>query len=92
MRESKEKILKSLEPLFKKAESEGLWFNSNYQDMWYTPKELREKQSQGFYIWGIDNWTLRNPQDRIDILEMCIKDLETEKFHFIERIKENNND
>lgn len=61
-------IKKSLQPLFKKALSEDLWFNSVYQDMWFHPDELRKAQSEGRYIWGPENWKLRNPQERLDQL------------------------
>lgn len=64
-----EDILETLEPLFEQAEKEGLWFYCPYQDLWFTPKELREKQANGRFIWGLPNWELKNPQKKIDSLE-----------------------
>ena len=49
----------SLEPLFQQAERDGLMFHCQYQDLWFTPKQLREAQSQGKFLWGKCNWHLR---------------------------------
>ena len=65
----KEITLNGLEPLFEQAEKEGLWFYSSYQDMWFSPKELRDCHAHGRFIWGAVNWQLRNPQEKIDLLE-----------------------
>lgn len=72
----KEAILKSLEPMFKRAEKEGLWFHSAYQDMWVSPKELRDYQKDNRFIWGIDNWELRDPEEKINVL---LKNIESFK-------------
>ena len=63
-----QEILNSLKPLFEKAEKEKLWFYSNYQDMWFSPKELKEYQSKDCFIWGADNWKLRNPKEELERL------------------------
>lgn len=52
-------ILKSLEPLFEKAEKEKLWFYTNYQGLWFTPSELREQHKKDCFVWGVDNWELK---------------------------------
>jgi len=76
-------ILKSLEPMFEKAEKEGLWFYCSYQDLWFKPQELKEKQSNGRFIWGSDNWELRHPFEKIIEINKLIKNLEKSKQRFL---------
>jgi hypothetical protein len=86
METKKEKILKSLEPMFKEAEEKGLWFNSKYQDLWYSPSELKEKQSEGRFIWGKENWELRNPKELIKEHERAIEYRNKEISNICDRI------
>lgn len=72
----KEQILKELEPLFIKAEKEGLWFYSPYQQMWFTPKELKKAHNEGRFVWGIPNWELRSPYEKITELETLKRNIE----------------
>lgn len=55
----KEKILQDLEPLFLKAEREGLMFYTSYQNLLFTPKQLRDMHKENRFIWGAVNWQLR---------------------------------
>ena len=50
-----------MEPLFRSAETNNLWFHCAYQDLWFSPKDLREAQAKGTFCWGPLNWTLRSP-------------------------------
>ena len=84
----REDILLSLKPLFEKAEKEKLWFNCSYQNLWFSPKELKKYQEEGRFIWGVDNWTLLNPMERVTEFEKIIKTYEIEKEKFIKRIQE----
>lgn len=59
------KVIESLEPLFKKAEEEGLWFFCSYQQLWFSPKQLRNAHSEGRFLWGALNWSLRDPQEKL---------------------------
>lgn len=61
---NREEILKSLEPLFEKAERDGLWFFCHYQAMWFSPRELRKEHANGRLAWGPVNWVLRDPLGR----------------------------
>ena len=57
-------ILASLEPLFKKAEQEQLWFfhhSSDGDEIWCSPPYLRLEQSKGRLIMSPEHWELRNP-------------------------------
>ncbi len=59
----REEILASLAPLFAEAERCGLWFHCNYQDLWFSPKDLRASQAKGNFVWGPVNWKLRDPKE-----------------------------
>lgn len=72
----REEILNSLKPLFKKAETEKLAFYCSYQDMWFTPAELRECHAHGRFIWGLVNWRLRDPRERIEELKRSAQSAE----------------
>lgn len=82
----KDEILDSLEPLFKEAEEEGLWFFSTYQRLWFSPEELREAHEEGRFIWGPDNWELRDPQERLEELERKKQNAEEELKQFREKV------
>ena len=79
----REVILIELEAMFEKAEKEELWFYSYYQNLWFSPKELRRKHKEGKFVWGITNWTLRNPSEKIAELEQSKRTINKE----IENIK-----
>jgi hypothetical protein len=57
-------VAAKMEPLFQKAENEGLHFYSNYRGIWFTPAELRKEQLEGKFLWGPVNWELRDPSER----------------------------
>jgi len=79
-------VKKLLEPLFEKANKEKLWFYSNYQGMWFSPKELKKEQDSGRLLWGPVNWQLREPpKTRDSALEKAKIDIENEKL--IKRIE-----
>ena len=62
-------VLNSLKPLLETAEKEGLWFHQIYQDMWFSPEELRKYHTFRKYVWGPANWVLRSPHERLQELE-----------------------
>jgi len=68
-----EEIVEGLKPLFEKAEKEGLWFYSNYQELWFSPAELKQKQAGGTFLWGAVNWKLRNPKEHLEELKREVK-------------------
>lgn len=53
--------LQDLEPLFLKAEGEGLWFYNRYANQWFSPKRLRSEHRRNRFIWGPKHWELRQP-------------------------------
>lgn len=62
-------IIKGLKPLFEKAKRENLWFYNENKDIWFSPEELIEEQKQGYYMWGVVNWELRSPYEKLHELE-----------------------
>ena len=60
---------KEMEGLFKRAKEEGLWFWCHYQDLWFSPDELRKAQADGRFRWGAVNWKLRDPREQVKKLE-----------------------
>lgn len=87
---TRELIIKELEPLFEQAEKEGLWIHSIYQDMWFTPKELRECHAEGRFIWGLVNWELRSPHEKIKSLEDLKTNTDIQIKDIYKRIETNN--
>lgn len=51
--------------MFEQAEREGLWFYSPYQQLWFSPRQLRAHHEAGKFRWGAVNWKLRDPRERI---------------------------
>lgn len=62
----------ALEPLIREAEREGKWLLCSYQQILFSPKELRDQNSKGNFRWGPVNWRLvdppkpKNPQAAFD--------------------------
>lgn len=75
-KKEKHQTLKELQPLFDEAKEKGLWFYSFYQNLWFSPKDLRRLHRKGRYIWGRDNWELRDPQERLAELQGKKMDIE----------------
>ena len=62
-------VIEDMEPLFMKAETEGLWLECRYQGgMIFTPGELRNNMAHGNFRWGPVNWSFVKPQDVVDSL------------------------
>lgn len=59
--------------LLEKAKREGLWFHCNYQNLWFSPKELERDWANGHFRWGAQNWQLVNPAERRRELEQEVK-------------------
>lgn len=57
-------IVTSLNPLFARAEQEGLWFyhqDADGEEVWCSPGYLRQEQAEGRLILAPEHWELRNP-------------------------------
>lgn len=71
-------ILAGLEPMFEEAERTGKWFHCGYQDLWFSPKQLRAEHAKGSFIWGAVNWRLRDPQELVAEAQARVESAERE--------------
>lgn len=62
-------MYENLQDLINDARSRGLWLRCSYQNLWFSPDELEKYNREGQFRWGIVNFTLRNPHERLD--ELC---------------------
>ena len=62
-------VTEGLAPMFEEAIEKGLWFHCSYQDIWMSPEDLKQSQSEGLYRWGAVNWRLEDPQIHLKQLE-----------------------
>ena len=79
-------VMDGLRPMFKEARKKGLWFNSNYQDLWFSPDELEKLQKKGQFRWGAVNWVLRDPKEKLEYLDKQILNAIKNKNAFNERL------
>lgn len=72
--------------LFERAKERELWFNCRYQNLWFSPEDLEEKQANGKFRWGAVNWELRDPQERIEQLRREMGRVQNELDNFTKRL------
>ena len=68
------------------AEKQGKWLNCHYQNLWFSPNELRDLQLRGSFRWGPVNWEIRDPKERLEQLERGIKSATKERDDFINHL------
>lgn len=56
----------TLRVLIEKAEHEGKWLRCFYQNLWFSPAELRHANDNGRFNWSPENFELRDPQDLLE--------------------------
>lgn len=78
---------KQLADLIDKAESEGKWLHSRYQDIWFSPAALRAENAKGRFVWGTVNWTLRDPKEKLARLEQEEKAAATARQQFARELQ-----
>jgi hypothetical protein len=89
MNKQTKEILDGLQPLFDKAEKEGLWFYCSYQQLWFSPNELKNEQSNGRFLWGAVNWQLRDPHEKLKLLQHQRNDIDEQIKKFSSIIQPN---
>lgn len=77
-----------LSPLIAQARTERKWLHCSYQDLWFSPSDLEEKNREGRFLWGPINWTLRDPKEHLEELERRAKSALDEVERFKNKIKE----
>lgn len=75
-----------LAALMKRAQEEHLWFWTRYQDLWFSPSELRNHWDRGQFRWGAVNWELRDPAERLMELDEKQNTIQQERAQVIQRI------
>lgn len=61
-----------LDDFITQAEREGKWLYSPYQQLWFSPAELRAANVNGRFNWSVGNWRLRDPQELITQAEQAV--------------------
>jgi len=74
------------EALIAKAEAEGLWLYCHYQDLWWSPAELRADNVIGRYRWGPQNFRLRDPREYLDGLKDAVDRTVEAQYDAIKRV------
>ncbi len=57
--------MKTLDDLITEAERQDLWLHCHYQDLWFSPSDLREANRDGRFRWGAMNFELRDPIEKL---------------------------
>ncbi len=78
----------NLKPLFERAERDGLWFYCSYQDLWFSPKQLRIEQANGRFRWGAVNWRLRDPKEQLYDIEKKTEEMRDFNQKILRQIEE----
>ena len=84
--ESGQGVYPPLLPLIEQAEREGKWLREKIDHTTFTPSELREKNDNGYFRWGPENWVLDDPQEILESIDRQIAKLEQKKQSVIERM------
>lgn len=80
-------IKQELKQLIQQANAQGKWLHCHYQDIWLSPAELAAQNAEGKLLWSAINWTLRDPNNKLEQLKRAVVVAIEEKQRFIERMK-----
>jgi hypothetical protein len=69
---------RELRDLIERARTEGKWLWCSYQDLWFSPNQLAEAHREGRFMWGVVNWKLRDPQERVQKAAAALRRAEEE--------------
>ena len=70
---SVEYVKEQLKDLISRARAEGKWIHCFYQDLWFSPDKFEKAIGEERFIWGLENFELRNPKDRSNQLEAKVE-------------------
>jgi len=71
-----------MEKLLQEAEQRSLWLYCRHAGVWFSPRDLRERQARGHFRWGPANWELRDPKEHLEQLEENVCKAEADLAHF----------
>ena len=77
----------ALETMCQEASLSGKWMFCPYQQLWFSPAELRAENAKGRFIWGPVNWILRSPLERLEEIIRQIEQLQRERVSVEIRMK-----
>lgn len=60
-----EHSLLELVGLIEEARRQKKWLWCAYQDLWFSPDDLAAENAAGRFRWGVVNWKLRDPRERL---------------------------
>ncbi len=82
----KELVLAGLIPMIKEAREKKLFLYNSYYDLWFSPKELEDYNSEDRYVWGAVNWHLKDPAIYLKQLGKNVQKAKDEHWNFLLRI------
>lgn len=85
--EQRAAIIADMEPLIAEAKNKRWWFKSHYQDIWFSPDELRAAMQEGRFVWGPTNWSMSDPRNMLSELQRRIVDLNAEYLRCERRLR-----
>ncbi len=62
----------TLNELIAEAERDSKWLLASYHGIYFTPDELRAANADGRFLWGPQNWTLIDPQARVEAARQAL--------------------
>lgn len=80
-------IRNELAQLIAQAEHEGKWLHCHYQDLWFSPAELRRANAEGHFLWGVVYWQLRDPDEHLDRLRAEAARAQRAVKEFVDRMR-----
>jgi hypothetical protein len=80
-------IMGPLNELIEQARHEGKWLWCRYQDLWFSPDKLEAANKNGQFRWGVVNWKLRDPNERLQEAEDRLDDARRERNRIAAEIK-----
>ena len=81
-----EAIRLELSVLCDQAQREGKALWCHYQNLWFTPAELRRENAAGRFLWSAVNWKLRDPAERTQELTADVERAQRELARWTEHV------
>ena len=63
-----------LAEMYTEAKATGKWFHLAYQNLWFSPDELKANMAEGRFRYGPVNWRLADPEEHRRFLESAVKE------------------
>lgn len=79
-------MMESREELIAEAERRGMWLHTDYQNLTFSPRELREANERGQFKWGAASFRLVDPRTELAALERKAAEAQDDVARFRERM------